>query len=475
MFQHTNIYNNLTKLINSSSIHSIQFFPTGSEENEQLGNVKLINKEMFRGQDPIRGGAYDKRMGTTEPTYNCELCLNTKLKCPGHMGYIKLRYPVKNPFFRDKLLKWLKVCCFECGYPITKKKINAPSKQLLSEYVKSCRTISKCAHCGAKHSHVIKDKHKTLQFYKVIKDDNVERKDVFYNHQIKNVINRIPDEVVKMMKKPLTSHPKKFILDTILASPNTIRPDIRKVGGKRSNNNDITTFLKNIIAINDSLPLSIPDLTKFSEEDKSSESLTRKYYNLDQHVYDMIRGSSASSAQYKVLSSTSKNLVSIAQRFPKKVGRYRKNINGKRVFNAARSVITGDPMMPINVVGIPMHVATTIQIPEIVQPYNIESLNAIFMNRRDSYPGWSSLIKAIDGKRYSSSKLPSSYKIQNGDILYRDIIDDDPVCFGRQPSLETSSISGFKVKILKKESTFRMNVSSCSFFNADSNFRVPVC
>ena len=24
------------------------------------------------------------------------------------MGYIKLRYPVKNPFFRDKLLKWLK-------------------------------------------------------------------------------------------------------------------------------------------------------------------------------------------------------------------------------------------------------------------------------------------------------------------------------------------------------------------------------
>ena len=34
--------------------------------------------------------------------------------------------------FRDKLLKWLKVCCFECGYPITKKKINASPKQLLS-------------------------------------------------------------------------------------------------------------------------------------------------------------------------------------------------------------------------------------------------------------------------------------------------------------------------------------------------------
>jgi len=467
MFQHTNVYNDPSKLINSSNIYGIQFFPTGSAENEQLGNVKLFNKEMFRGHDPIRGGAYDKRMGTTEPTYNCALCLNSKLRCPGHMGYINLRYPVKNPFFRDRLLKWVKVCCFKCGYPITKKKISAPPKQLLSEYVKTCRMITKCAYCKEPHPHVIKDKHKTLQFYKVTKEDSIEKKDVFYNHQIREVINRIPDEVVLMMKKPLSSHPKKFILDTILASPNTVRPDIRKVGGKRSNNNDITTFLKNIIAINDSLPLDIPDLTKFSEDDKSAESLTRKYYNLDQHVYDMIRGSSASGAQYKVLSSTSKSLVSFAQRLPKKEGRFRKNICGRRVLNAARSVITGDPMMPINIVGVPMHVAVSIQIPETVQPYNIEKLNAVFINRRNLYPGWSSLIKSIDGKRYSSSKLPQNYKLQNNDIIYRDLKDGDPVCFGRQPSLETSSISGFKVKILEKESTFRMNVSACSFFNAD--------
>lgn len=474
MYQHTNIYNNPSKLINSSSIYGIQFFPMGSHENEEMGNVKLFNKEMFRGQEPVRGGAYDKRMGTTELSYNCELCINGKLKCPGHMGYINLRYPVKNPFFRDKLLKWLKVCCFECGYPIIKKKIPASARQLLGEYVKACRTVVKCAYCGAKHQHVVKDKHKTLQFSKVTKDEHTERKDVFYNHQIMDAINKIPDEVVLMMKKPLCSHPKKYVLTTILASPNTIRPDIRKVGGGRSNNNDITTFLKNIIAINDSLPTLIPDLSKFNEDDKTAESLTRRYYNLDQHVYDMVRGSSAASAQYKVLSSNNKNLMSLAQRLPKKEGRFRKNICGRRVLNAARSVITGDPMMPIDVVGIPLHVATTIQVPEIVQPYNIEKLNAIYMNRRNLYPGWSSLIKSIDGKRYSVTKLPQNYKLQNGDIIYRDLQDDDPVCFGRQPSLETSSISGMKVRVLEKESTFRMNVSACSFFNADQFVEVRV-
>jgi len=38
------------------------------------------------------------------------------------------------------------------------------------------------------------------------------------------------------------------------APPNAIRPDIRRVGGSRSNNNDITALLKNIVEINETLP-----------------------------------------------------------------------------------------------------------------------------------------------------------------------------------------------------------------------------
>jgi DNA-directed RNA polymerase beta' subunit len=53
------------------------------------------------------------------------------------------------------------------------------------------------------------------------------------------------------MQKPLTAHPKKFILDIIRVPPNTIRPDIRRIGGSRSNNNDITALTKNIVEINE--------------------------------------------------------------------------------------------------------------------------------------------------------------------------------------------------------------------------------
>jgi len=468
-----NVYSDPNSLIPSSYVKAIQFFPTGTQENKDSGYVRLWNKEMFRGPIPVRGGAYDIRMGTTEMAYTCETCFNTKINCPGHPGFINLRYPCKNPFFRDDLWKWLKIICFECGYPIVKKKIYASKNQLLGEYVKISRMVQKCERCGATHPRVMKDKIRSLRFYMIKKEagktEGPEIQRTLYNHHISNIINRIPDQVVLDMGRKLITHPKKFIVWTVIAAPNTVRPDIRKVGGGRSNNDDITTLLKNIISINDSLPDEIPELVKLGTDDEkaAADSLGKKYYNLDQHYYDMVKGSSATGQQFKTVSSSNKAMVSIAQRFAKKEGIFRKNINGKRVLNSARSVITGDPQLPINVVGIPLYVATTIQIPEIVQPYNYDLCNTIYMNRRSRYPGWSRLVKAIDGKLYRATKLPETYKIQYGDIIYRDLIDGDIVGYGRQPSLEVSNISGFKVRVLPGADTFRMNVSSCSWFNAD--------
>jgi DNA-directed RNA polymerase beta' subunit len=71
-----------------------------------------------------------------------------------------------------------------------------------------------------------------------------------YNHRIKQILSRITDETVIKAGKPLASHPKNLILSTIRVPPNTIRPDIRKLGGNRSNNSDITSFTKNIVELN---------------------------------------------------------------------------------------------------------------------------------------------------------------------------------------------------------------------------------
>jgi DNA-directed RNA polymerase beta' subunit len=142
---------------------------------------------------------------------------------------------------------------------------------LLTEYVKICRTINTCQKCKAVKPIVSKDKYEQSTFYIEYENKRYE----LFNHEIKNILNKISDNTVRMAGKPIISHPKKFILDVIKVSPNTIRPDIRRIGGNRSNNSDITALTKNIIEINDLLPSAIPD------KDKIGKDLREMYFNLD--------------------------------------------------------------------------------------------------------------------------------------------------------------------------------------------------
>ena len=58
----------------------------------------------------------------------------------------------------------------------------------------------------------------------------------------------------------------------------------------------------------------------------------------------------------------------------KKDGRIRGNLNGKRVDQSARSVITPDPFISIDELGVPIKIALNITFQEVVNEYNIEDL-----------------------------------------------------------------------------------------------------
>jgi len=65
-------------------------------------------------------------------------------------------------------------------------------------------------------------------------------------------------------------------------------------------------------------------------------------------------------------------LKSIKQRLKGKEGRIRGNLMGKRVDFSARTVITPDPNLRIDQVGVPKTVAQNLTFPEIVTPFNID-------------------------------------------------------------------------------------------------------
>lgn len=69
-----------------------------------------------------------------------------------------------------------------------------------------------------------------------------------------------------------------------------------------------------------------------------------------------------------------KIVASISSRLKGKEGRIRGNLMGKRVDFSARTVITSDPYLRLNEVGVPIKIAMTLTFPEVVTPYNIEKL-----------------------------------------------------------------------------------------------------
>lgn len=445
-------------------IAEVQYYILGSDEIRLESSVDVVNKELFRNEKPCSGGIYDAHMGTTDYGWLCETCGATKQTCPGHPGSLELRYPVKNAFFADTIFKYLKVICATCGKLVVKRKLkvskgNLPKSRFLAEYAKISK-VDKCEWCGAPHYNVIKTKgeRSTLQV-EIPQSHGIERKELL-NHDIAAILQRVSDATVKRLGKSPLVHPRKLILSTIKVPPNTIRPDIRRAGANRQSSNDVTTCIKTLVEINNSLPEEIPNYDRIQNE------LRERYFNLDTTFHTMVRGSGTAN-QVKIVSVSNKALSSIAERIPDKSGRIKKNIFGKRVWYMGRSVITGDDTMKVNQLGLPMSNARTISIKETVRPYNRERLLRHYINGRAVYPGCTGVWKASNKKFYNIDFMDRSYVLQDGDVVHRDLVTGDVVNFNRQPTLDFASITSMSIVVLENIKTFTFNVTSTNLFHAD--------
>ena len=457
---------NIIDMTHHSAIGEVKFYVLGNDDNIKDSSVEINNKDLFRNLVPIRGGPYDPHMGTTDNHWICQTCHQAKPHCPGHYGHMVLNYPVQSPMFRDEILQWLKVICFNCGELLVNKPIkNIARSKKLSVYVSNTRNSNKnknitCTNCKEVHPYITKDVKRPVTIWAEFYSGNtLTSKYQLFNHLIEKIFDRISEATLEKMGKTMASHPSKFIIKMMKISPNTIRPDIKRMGGGRSNNDDITTLTKSIVEINRGLPPIIPE--------KVTDELEIDYTNLDMLYYEMIKGTPITSSKNKITTNTNKAPSSIASRLVGKPGRTRKNLMGCRTWYTVRSVITGDPMIPIDGVGIPIYVAKTIQIPEHVNKFNRNRLMIYFSNKTDIYPGCTKIIKKTTGKEHWVGALKNDFVIEDGDIILRDVIDGDPVIFNRQPSLLISNVGCHRAIILKKGNTVRINISACSSYAAD--------
>jgi DNA-directed RNA polymerase II subunit RPB1 len=134
------------------------------------------------------------------------------------------------------------------------------------------------------------------------------------------------------------------------------------------------------------------------------------------------------SSQPKHKQKSGKPLRAIKERLKGKEGRLRGNLMGKRVDFSARSVITPDPSLALDQLGVPMKIAMNLTIPETVTSHNMDELRSLVANGPDQWPG-AKYIQRTDGKlidlsmllNRSDAHLEYGYKVErhlrNGDLV----------------------------------------------------------
>lgn len=267
---------------------------------------------------------------------------------------------------------------------------------------------------------------------------------------------------------PKFARPDWMVCTVLPVPPLAVRPAVVMFGSAR-NQDDLTHKLADIIKSNN-------ELIRNEQAGAAAHIISENVKLLQFHVATLTDNDMPGIP--RAMQKSGRPLKAIKARLKGKEGRIRGNLMGKRVDFSARTVITPDPNLRIDQVGVPRSIAQNLTFPEIVTPFNIDKMQDLVRRGNSQYPGAKYIIRDT-GERIDLRfhPKPSDLHLQCGYKVERHIHDGDLVVFNRQPSLHKMSMMGHKVKVLPW-STFRMNLSDTSPYNADfdgdeMNLHVP--
>ena len=485
---------------NIKNISQVAFSIFSNDEIKKYSAVKRdpfgINvPDSYDNYEPKKGGLVDLRLGTCDIYLNCTTCGLNSMDCPGHFGHTELAEPVFHYGFLPHLTTLLKCICLKCSNILLEKdddiiqKFKAKGgKRRYKEIKELLKNTNFCPYCGTPVPKVRKEIKESSVSIRIVLEKEVGNvivdektgvstettkiiKDYLSPRQCYNILRNVSDvDCFLLGFNPKEARPEDLIIVRFPIPPVCIRPTAK------------IDFLASS-TMEDSLTLKIADIINSnirvrSQMNKSSQDISIAEMDtntlLQYHIATYFDNESASlpKSEFKTGGKPTK---SISDRIKAKEGRIRYNLMGKRVDFSARSVITSDPNINIDQVGIPLKVAKDLTIPEEVTPKNIKHLTKLVKNGRDVYPGANFVFRTIyvDGKpvdqridlKFRKKDIILSY----GDIVERHIVNGDSVLFNRQPTLHKPSMMGHQIHVLNRDdtNTFRMNVSVTKPYNAD--------
>jgi len=464
--------------------------------NEEIKNISALGKnssginvpDLFDNLEPKKNGLIDPRMGTTDDNIICETCGLESKYCPGHFGHIILEDYMFHIGFLPYLKKILGCVCLKCSKLLVYKNEkelneilkNKTGKGRLAEVKNIVKDVAYCQRpnvgCGTPVSKIKIDHKKTDLIIKLIAEIKVVSKeeDVQQEKKIQrilspedcyNILKNISDEDCYLLGlNPQKCRPEEMIHKIFPVPPVPVRPSVRMEGAPVAREDDLTRKLAEIVKRNEQLSKDKEKLGSQTSQLASSQAQLLQY-----HIATYFDNSTPMMSKSEQTGNMNKYM---AERLKGKEGRFRNNLMGKRVDFSARTVITPDPSIDVNQVGVPLIVAMNLTYPEVVTKYNLVKMLQLVRNGSDIYPGANYVIKksSVGREEFISLKFgKDKVELQEGDIVERHLIERDIVLLNRQPTLHKQSMMGHYVHVINDPSynSFRVNVGVTAPYNAD--------
>ena len=499
---------------NQKRIKGITFGPLNHQEIAQVAELQVTSRELYNTQtmQPVPGGALDRRLGTSDKASVCQTCGCKLAECTGHFGEIPLVLPVFNIGFFKAALQVLQCICKSCSRVLLTepereaflKRLRNPRLEGLQKVaiVKAvydkCRKVVACPTCqegnglvkkvgvmkvvheryGGNRSTLAKKHAGSEEFYAHFQNETEELKPFITKAQeditplvAYNLFLQVSEEDAEVLG--LGGRPEDFMWTTVPVPPSCIRPSVAMTLEGGTNEDDLTIKLSEIVYTN----MIIRDaLGKGAAPHMLIEDWDFLQLQCAMYINSELPGIAMA------LQATGRPIRGLCQRLKGKMGRFRGNLSGKRVDFSGRTVISPDPNLQINEVGVPIYVAKQLTFPEVVTKLNIERMRELVLNGPEVHPGANFVTSGLPEGALVSGSLTQSEGIKRflkfgdrrkiakdlriGDIVERHLQDGDVVLFNRQPSLHRLSIMAHRVRV-RPWRTFRFNECACTPYNAD--------
>ncbi|KAE9397231.1 beta and beta-prime subunits of DNA dependent RNA-polymerase [Gymnopus androsaceus JB14] len=493
-------------------VKEVRFGILSPEEIKAYSVAKIEHPEVMdeSTHKPKMGGLMDPRLGTIDRNFKCQTCGECMAECPGHFGHIELARPVFHPGFIIKVKKILECICVNCGklkadiadpnFADKIRHIRDPKKRMAVVWQwsgliarqkwfasltiprrrkvpsVSPKSPSRDMEAVATSNLLLgKEGLKLFLQYKKPQDDDEEITSMQPDKRLMT-----PQEVYTAFKKMTDSdlhliglseeyaHPEWMILTVMPVPPPPVRPSIAVDGGAMRSEDDLTYKLGDIIKAS-------ANVRRCEQEGAPAHVISEFEQLLQFHVATYMDNDIAGIPQ--ALQKSGRPVKAIRARLKGKEGRLRGNLMGKRVDFSARTVITGDPNLELDEVGVPRSIAMNLTFPERVTPYNIAYLQELVRNGPTTYPGARYVVRDTGERIDLRYNKRADAFLQYGWVVERHLKDGDFVLFNRQPSLHKMSMMSHRVRLMPY-STFRLNLSVTPPYNADfdgdeMNMHVP--